>query len=203
MKRRAGNTDELTANDGCHPPLCLRPFVREHTLKLNGEASGVDWDDLFDRAFGKGVSELNLEASRPNFKDIIREMTKEELVRMLDPEEPLETMTPVQLQPLPLVEIISAIEVLVEYLYAQIDDSLLTLRRQPPTHETHPFGQLLDLAIEDSEPQGKQQPYEILLRPRILEGGYIGKAHRCLAHGSWDHRMGLHYHSGSPSWLHW
>jgi len=194
MKSRAGNTDELTANDGSHPPLCLRPFVREHALKLNGGASGGDWSGFFNRAFGKGVSELNLEASPPNFEDMIREMTKEELLRMLEPEESPETTTPTQFQPLPLAEIIPAMEVLVEYLYTQIDDSLLAFGKQPSTHETHSFGQLLDLAIEDSSSQGKP-PYEILLRPRILEGGYEDEPHSCWAHWSWDHMMGVHYHS--------
>jgi hypothetical protein len=168
----AGNADELTENDGRHPPLAVRPFVREHALKIvSGETSGRDWDGFFKDTFGKGVAELNLKASPPNIKAMIKKMTKAELWRILGLEDSPEAAILPFVQS-PSSEIIPAIETLVEYLNKGINTLLPTF--QLPTHEAGAFQQLLDLVTvlpaEDQRFRGKP-PYELLLRPRILERG--------------------------------
>ncbi len=191
IKGSASNADELTENDDCHPPLCIRPFVRKHAHHLNGGTSPVDWDDFFKGTFRiESVRSLELEAPPPNIESLMMKMPKKALVEMLMSEEsPMETALP-SLQ-LGVSRLIPAVEALVEFLNAQIGE-LLKTGLPAPLDPALAFDQLLTLAEGDAVAQSKP-PYEILLHPRILEGGVQHGPHSATAHGK-SHTVPVHNH---------
>jgi hypothetical protein len=188
----AGNVDDLMENDGRHPPLLMRPFVREHAHKLTWGTSRVDWDSFFKTTFQlEGVQSLKLAVFPQITKSAIARMLKKTLVELLAAEEStMEAVIPAFQLPLP--QIVPAIEALVEFLNAQIDD-LLKAPLPTPTEPGSAFDQLLALAEEEAKVRG-EHPYEILLRPRILEGGEWHGPHAAWAHGSWRHTIPAHPH---------
>jgi hypothetical protein len=105
-----------------------------------------------------------------------------------------------------VAQIVPAIEALVEFLNTEIGSLLKTglpLARDPAST----FDQLLELAQEDAQRINKAvevgqpdttesamtHPYEILLRPRVLEGGYQHGPHGAWAHFQY-HVVGVHNH---------
>jgi hypothetical protein len=116
------------------------------------------------------------------------------LLEVLGAENPLKlTSVPsVQPQRLPVRELVPAVQVLVKYLDAEIDVLMRSIHT--PARSSTPFEQLKQFAVQVANTQS-QRPYEVLLRPRILEGGQTHGPHSCWAHWSWDHTVGVHNHS--------
>jgi hypothetical protein len=194
LRTCAGNMCELARNDGSHPPLCLRPFVREQALDLReGRTSGQDWNAAFREVCGKGIDDLYIRPSPEDYSKVVQGLSADELRTLLSMEDWLEVVPAGQLQQFRLDEVIPNMKVLVEYLDSQIDALLATF--QPPKRGVGLWSRLLELAeqIQALPEQKLERPYEVLLHPVILEGGERHGPHDCWAHFKL-HEMPAHNH---------
>jgi hypothetical protein len=179
LKRSAGNVDELQADDGCHPVPWLRAFLREYALKLKGKTPTVDWGAFFRDAFRIEASALTLEVPSLPVEKTLSKVRKKHLIEMLTlktTETPEKYALSIPSYQLEFDQARLAIETLVKYLYEQIDRALGTGLPQLPDPGSA-FDRLFDLARKEAGPSEKL--YEILLRPRMLEGG-LQHTHGCI-----------------------
>jgi hypothetical protein len=206
IRNSTSKADDLVADDGHHAPLCLRIFIREHAHKLNGGTSRLDWEGFLKQALHvTDVHSLEVTASPLDIGAAVKALSAEALLTLLaaaDPSKPAALPT-VRFS---VAQIVPAIEALVEFLNTEIGSLLKTglpLARDPAST----FDQLLELAQEDAQRINKAvevgqpdttesamtHPYEILLRPRVLEGGYQHGPHGAWAHFQY-HVVGVHNH---------
>lgn len=162
VNTQAGNEQELTLNDGHHPPLVFRPFVWAQALK--SLAKSVDLSKLssfFDRATLANFSSLKIEASVP--ASVIIEEAKH-VVGTIPNQGDYETQS--------VEELLPATGKFVDYLSGRMDDILAYI--QPATRKSSAFQELKEFLREEggSKELANQTMYELLLKPRILEGGY-------------------------------
>ena len=197
---------DLVADDGHHAPLCIRIFIREHAHKLNGGGSRLDWEGFLGQALHvTDLYSLEVTASPPDLGAAMKALSAEALLTLLSAADPAKQVA------LPAVrfsvaQIVPAIEALVAFLNTEIDSLLKTglpLARDPAST----FDQLLELAQEDAQRTNKvvevgqpdttesamTAPYEILLRPRVMEGGDQHGPHGAWAHFQY-HEVGVHNH---------
>ncbi|MGB3218595.1 MAG: hypothetical protein WBD79_14450, partial [Anaerolineae bacterium] len=204
IRNSASTADDLVDDDGHHPPLCLRIFIREHAHRLNGGTSRLEWDGFLKQALNvTDVNSLELTATPLDLEAAMKTLSAEALFTLLAADDPTKQAA------LPTVhfsvaQIVPAIEALVEFVNTEIDSVIST--RLPQTRDSaSSFDQLVKLAEEDAQrmnnavevgqsgttPSAKTRPYEILLRPRVLEGG-----NQHGPHGTWGHfkyhEMGVH-----------
>jgi hypothetical protein len=149
---QAGNEAETTFNDGHHPPLLLRPFVWRRALQVGGqiiERSGQD-------------RSTNLDA---RIKFPLSLMPAEEIGHhgLMEHEENVETITAEELLP--------AMEILVDFLSTKLDEILTDI--QPKERTVTAFQELKGIMeYQQTTEKGKgREVYELLLTPRVLEGG--------------------------------
>ncbi len=184
IERFAGGEDDLKEDDGEHPPLCLRPLVRTHTLKLNGEASATDFGRFFVQAFNiPDVSSLKLQA--------ILEPPKESLHAIKAADQAAASAESLSIS-LEASRVIPALEQLVSCLNAQIGGVLGEGLPKQAQNLAGAFDRLVARAEEEVQLNGRR-PYENLLEPIILEGGEYHSGHRVVYQEKW-HWIGPHNH---------
>lgn len=187
IKSCAGCSDDLLTNDGYHPPLCVRWAVREHVYGLNGGSSQIDWERFFARTFNvENLKQLQLKVFPPDLKDVMGTMPAEDLLEALAAEECAD---------LPFIrfkvsEILPALAVLTTLCNEQLND-FLESGGFKPTQPASGFEDLLALAEQEAEEQDVPT-YSLLLRPRVLEGGYQ-HTHGCMTLHGW-HEPWTHNH---------
>ena len=159
----AGNADDLMQDDGIHPILYLRAWVREEALNPNGNSSR--WDDFFKSQFKISEETLpEITIRRPINQQTIEAMTQENLLTFLKATTPN--------APTEVTEFLS-VKIPTHIAKAAIKKLVGYLRNYSPSA----FKRLLSLAEQDNP----AEPHSALLRPRIMEGGEQ-HSHYCLGH---------------------
>ena len=153
LRCQAGNETETTFNDGHHPPLLLRPFVWRRALKN------------VDRTILRSGREPQLNpGTNIEFPALV--ISGEERTRSLvavPHEHEVETASAETLLP--------ALETLVDFLNGKFDEILTNVH---PRERTITAFQELKSFMEAQKATGKRSKspvYEMLLTPRVFEGG--------------------------------
>ena len=171
IERFAGGEDDLKLDDGEHPPLCLRPVVRTHTLELKNHNSAINFDTFFEQTFnGLDVPGLKLQGTlSPHEEHQPALAAADQAVAVAEP----------PALPMEVRQIIPALQQLVDGLYTEIKDVIDKLP-SPASNQTTAFARMLDRANELA-PHNRKWPYENLLEPIILEGS-IYHSHWAVGH---------------------
>jgi len=192
IERWAGNIDDLMENDGAHPVLYLRAFVREKALELNGGESPVDWPTLFQNRFGiQDELELEFEVVPVLDAATAASLDKEMLLAMLGVEPFPENLSVTGFVELPVTQVKTALLAIVSYLNEQISAVLASGIPVDIIDMSVVFDEMREQAEKEVE-RSQKPTYEILLQPQILEGGQQ-HAHNCWAHLT-THWMSTHNH---------
>jgi hypothetical protein len=207
IRNSASKADDLVVDDGHHAPLCLRIFIREHAHKLNGGASRLAWDRFLKEDLGvTDLHSLELTAAPLDIGSAIKALSADVLLNLLAADDPIKEAALPTIR-LSVAQIVPAIEAVVEFLNAEFDSFFKagsSLVRDP----TPAFDQLLKLTQEEAQRMNQSvevsqqgamestmiQPYEILLHPRVLEGGDQHGPHSAWAHSLVLHTVGVHNH---------
>ena len=191
----AGNVEDLKMDDGSHPVPWLRPYMRIYAL--DGDTSSIEreWDEFFELEFKSHISTLTIDISTlqtstqalSRLKNKLkRNFVKDDLLEMLVP-------TPAEASKKKLKELYNKFEQMV------LSDTLVSLDAEKSKSATKVFAQCLSKEVQnvltdgqigmakpesafaqlcalahahDHVKKGEKKPYEILLHPRILEGGF-------------------------------
>jgi len=176
LQAAAGNKHDLTYIDGPHPPLCLRPIIREiaHQMFTHGVNTEIDWDDFiidwdvfFDDAFKiANPLVLDLAVIDPS----VETMGKSELFKSLAHEDNGEVG-------LPHFDILARDFVPgLTLLIREVANSVLTIVNRPiaykNTEVVQPsnFVMMMQTAEQEAAKQNRRL-YDILFIPRSIEGG--------------------------------
>ena len=156
IKSQAGNEEESTFNDGHHPPLILRPFVWKRALRRGGRTVKRPEQD-------HRVS-LNTMIKFPA-PVLFGEEELESSLMAVQHEHDVKTSNAEALIP--------AIEHLVDFLKEKFDGLLAGI--QPHETKITAFQELKGFMEEQrtTEKHKERQTYELLLTPRVLEGGVV------------------------------
>jgi hypothetical protein len=153
IRSKAGNETETTFNDGHHPPLILRPFVWRRALKTGGRVvhrSGHD--PRFDLSI-----KIKFPAPMISGEEITPSLVA------VPHEHDFETMSAEELLP--------AMELLVDFLGGKLDEILTEIHAKERTVTA--FQELKGFMEEQrtTEKRKGHEIYELLLTPRVFEGG--------------------------------
>lgn len=191
VKNLADRAAELVLNDGHHPPLCLRVFIREFALQQTGqEKSGIDWPTFFAQAFAvPSLDGLLLSLPVLNPEAAIKKLSNEQLIALFQ-SSALEVRPTGSNRQIALDKLLPITEKFVAFLARSIDALQITGLPQRQS-QLSAFGELRQIAEQDALARQKQ-PFEILLSPTFLEGGEQ-HSHNAWAHYQ-SHYVGTHNH---------
>ena len=184
IKSRAGNENELTLNDGSHPPLCIRPYIGHMVLYPDDYKGKVEL--LFKDITAVNINNLEIKASIPTLDD--QELTL-----------PDENVIPenLQFETFRVQDILPGVETLVKFLSPEIKTALEAIREhRQVTQAPSAFSQIkkvVEMERRKPDKHKDKEVYELLLEPRVLEGGEESGPHTAWVHFT-SHVIGVHYH---------
>lgn len=181
----------LTEDDGSHPPLCLRPFMREHVLqKLGVPTTGTDWRKFLQDTFG--ISDFNaitLRTQPPDVENLFRAQSQDDLIALIGGMEDaaIDKIQPIEWK---VNDAIEAITLMADLLF-DITPDLAESFKQRGGDRSSAFIELRKLA--DNKAINRQMdPVEVLLTPIVQEGG-LRHSHGGYGHFRY-HSVGAHNH---------
>ena len=181
----------LTEDDGSHPPLCLRPFMREHVLqKLGLPATGTDWRKLMQDAFDiPDFNVLILRTQPPDVENLLRAQSLNDLIALLGG---MEDTVVDKIQPIEwkVNDAIETIMVMADVLF-DITPNLAESFKSRGGDRSSAFVELRKLA-ENKAINKEIDPVEVLLTPIVQEGG-LRHSHGGYGHFRY-HFVGAHNH---------
>lgn len=182
LSTQAGNKNDLTLNDGHHPPLVVRPFIWYRALKSPGEnGSRPDLNKIFTIPEIANLQDLKVQAVSP----IISGENEAVAARTKFDESDYETAS--------VGDLLAPVEKMVDFLRGELDGILSTVHFE--LRKSSAFQELKHSVEEKKEAESKfndQEVYEILLKPQALEEGYTHTHGIQLLHG-W-HESTTHPH---------
>lgn len=181
----------LTEDDGSHPPLCLRPFMREHVLqKLGIPRTGTDWRKLMQDTFGiSDFNALTLRTQPPDVENLFRAQSLDDLIALIGG---MEDAVVNKIQPIEwkVNDAIEAINMMADLLF-DITPNLAESFKQRGGDRSSAFIELRKLA-ENKAINRQMDPVEVLLTPIVQEGG-LRHSHGGYGHFRY-HSVGAHNH---------
>jgi hypothetical protein len=182
---------ELVEDDGQHPPYLFRAWLREYVYQVNGGiALGLE-EFIKNLLHIEDVDGLEKALLSANFDQLAQNLSPSLLIEAIkSPEVFLRKDFPAIR--LTAGEFRSVITSLAEFLNQQFDQSVSPKTRaaRSSPEPAGSFARLLSLAEVESASKG-MPVYEVLLQPRVLEGGNQHGPHGCWGHASY-HTIGVH-----------